>query len=84
MEQIDSGLPTVAAPYGLGRGGGAEYLSASDEHGRVLVADPASPTRSALQLGAKLRLIPGHCDPTVNMCLLQHKSATPYYSRLFF
>ena len=34
------------------------------EHGRVLVADGARTPG----LGEKFRLIPGHCDPTVNMC----------------
>ena len=52
---VDSGLPLVAEP-------GAEYLGASDEHG-VLRVDDAS----AYPLGHKLRLIPGHCDPTVNL-----------------
>jgi len=52
---VDSGLPLVAAP-------GAEYLGASDEHG-VLRVDDAS----HFPLGKKLRLIPGHCDPTVNL-----------------
>ena len=40
----------------------SRYLSASDEHGRLLIADDV-----AVKLGDKLRLIPGHCDPTVNM-----------------
>jgi len=52
---VDSGMPTVAQ-------GGAEYLGASDEHG-VLRVDDAS----RYPLGHKLRLIPGHCDPTVNL-----------------
>ncbi len=52
---VDSGMPTVAQ-------GGAEYLGASDEHG-VLRVDDAS----RYPLGQKLRLIPGHCDPTVNL-----------------
>lgn len=42
--------------------GRSRYLSASDEHGRLLIADDV-----AVKLGEKLRLIPGHCDPTVNM-----------------
>jgi D-serine deaminase-like pyridoxal phosphate-dependent protein len=53
----DSGLPVVHAARGL------EYVKASDEHG-VLRVDPqvASPT-----LGEHVWLIPGHCDPTVNL-----------------
>ena len=54
---VDSGLPAMAdLPQ-------AEYAGASDEHGKVLLHDPDSPVR----LGDKLRLIPGHCDPTVNL-----------------
>ena len=39
------------------------YVRASDEHGRVETPDGAQ----ALRLGEKVRLIPGHCDPTVNL-----------------
>jgi 3-hydroxy-D-aspartate aldolase len=53
---IDSGMPRVAdAP-------GVEYVRASDEHG-VLVLNGAA----GYAVGDKLRLIPGHCDPTVNL-----------------
>jgi 3-hydroxy-D-aspartate aldolase len=37
---------------------GVSYVRVSDEHGN-LDAD--------IPLGTKLRLIPGHCDPTVNL-----------------
>ena len=53
---VDSGMPRVFESEG------AEYLKASDEHG-VLRLD----ARSKLALGDKLKLIPGHCDPTVNL-----------------
>jgi D-serine deaminase-like pyridoxal phosphate-dependent protein len=53
---VDSGMPRVAEVEG------AEYLKASDEHG-VLKLD----ARAKLALGDKLKLIPGHCDPTVNL-----------------
>jgi len=53
---IDSGLPLVADLPGV------SYVSASDEHGVLTLAGPAG-----LELGQKLRLIPGHCDPTVNL-----------------
>lgn len=53
---VDSGMPKVADAVG------AEYLKASDEHG-VLGLDAGS----RLALGDKLKLIPGHCDPTVNL-----------------
>ena len=58
---VDSGLPVVAESSGVE---GVTYLSASDEHGRLFISDDVlAPPR----LGDKLRLIPGHCDPTVNM-----------------
>jgi D-serine deaminase-like pyridoxal phosphate-dependent protein len=50
---VDSGLPVV---HGFP---GAAYVGASDEHG-TLQGD-ALP-----KLGEKVRLIPGHCDPTVD------------------
>ena len=53
---IDSGMPRIAAE------GPAEYVKASDEHG-VIDLNGAS----GYALGDKLRLIPGHCDPTVNL-----------------
>jgi hypothetical protein len=40
-----------------------EYVRASDEHGRLILHDPGR----ALPLGSKVRLVPGHCDPTVNL-----------------
>lgn len=54
---VDSGFPIV---HGLE---GISFVGASDEHGRLELADG---TRR-LSLGEKLRLIPGHCDPTVNL-----------------
>jgi len=41
----------------------ATYERASDEHGRLAV----SAATNRLGLGDKIRLIPGHCDPTVNL-----------------
>jgi 3-hydroxy-D-aspartate aldolase len=52
---FDSGMPLVVAPQG------AIYAKASDEHG-TLDLDQA-----ALSIGARVRLIPGHCDPTVSL-----------------
>ncbi|MDX1374703.1 MAG: DSD1 family PLP-dependent enzyme, partial [Burkholderiales bacterium] len=54
---VDSGLPTVWGRQGL------RYARASDEHG-VLEIAPGAP---APALGEKLLLVPGHCDPTVNL-----------------
>jgi D-serine deaminase-like pyridoxal phosphate-dependent protein len=54
---VDSGNPLVAGRPGI------EYVRASDEHGVLKV--PAGARAPAL--GEKLRLVPGHCDPTVNL-----------------
>jgi D-serine deaminase-like pyridoxal phosphate-dependent protein len=51
---VDSGMPTVWAKDGL------TYTKASDEHGFIEGRDPPP-------LGDKLLLVPGHCDPTVNL-----------------
>jgi D-serine deaminase-like pyridoxal phosphate-dependent protein len=52
---VDSGLPELHAVPNT------TYQSASDEHGTLQ-------THGAdLALGSKVLLIPGHCDPTVNM-----------------
>jgi D-serine deaminase-like pyridoxal phosphate-dependent protein len=53
---IDRGLPDIWQRPEL------TYVSASDEHGRLNVTDGAAPPR----VGEKLRLTPGHCDPTVD------------------
>jgi D-serine deaminase-like pyridoxal phosphate-dependent protein len=54
---VDSGFPTV---HGLD---GVRFVGASDEHGRLELEDSAP----RLALGDKVRLVPGHCDPTVNL-----------------
>jgi D-serine deaminase-like pyridoxal phosphate-dependent protein len=53
---VDSGMPRVADVDG------AEYVKASDEHGVLKLNE-----RARLAVGDKLKLIPGHCDPTVNL-----------------
>jgi len=53
---VDSGMPLVVDVAG------AVYTKASDEHGVVELAGPGT-----LKLGQKVRLVPGHCDPTVNL-----------------
>ena len=54
---VDSGMPLVPAMPDV------EYLRASDEHGKLILHDPDR----ALRVGDKVRLVPGHCDPTVNL-----------------
>jgi D-serine deaminase-like pyridoxal phosphate-dependent protein len=52
---VDSGMPRVAEVEGV------EYVKASDEHGVLKL------NGNRLSVGDKLKLIPGHCDPTVNL-----------------
>lgn len=54
---VDSGMPEPWQRPGLA------YRGASDEHGRIEIA----PGAEAPRLGEKLLLVPGHCDPTVNL-----------------
>jgi 3-hydroxy-D-aspartate aldolase len=54
-QSVDSGLPVV-----FGRSD-VKYIKCSDEHG--VIEDPAA----VLKVGDKLRLVPGHCDPTCNV-----------------
>jgi 3-hydroxy-D-aspartate aldolase len=53
-QSLDSGLPVV-----FGRDD-VTYLTCSDEHG--VISDP----NNSLKLNDKIKLIPGHCDPTCN------------------
>ncbi len=54
-QSVDSGLPVI-----FGRDD-VEYVKCSDEHG--VIADP----QGVLGINEKLRLVPGHCDPTCNV-----------------
>jgi 3-hydroxy-D-aspartate aldolase len=54
---FDSGAPSVWDEPA------ATYERASDEHGRLAVTGATN----RLHIGDKLRLVPGHCDPTVNL-----------------
>lgn len=54
-QSVDSGLPVI---YGRTD---VKYVKCSDEHG--VVDDPAG----VLKVNDKLRLVPGHCDPTCNV-----------------
>ncbi len=60
---VDAGLPTVHSDVFGAPLAGLEFQGASDEHGVILINAGAAAPR----LGAKLRLIPGHIDPTVNL-----------------
>jgi 3-hydroxy-D-aspartate aldolase len=54
-QSVDSGLPFI---YGRDD---VKYIKCSDEHG--VVDDPSG----VLKINEKLRLVPGHCDPTCNV-----------------
>ncbi len=54
-QSVDSGLPVV-----FGRDD-VEYTKCSDEHGVVMDTD------GVLKVNDKLKLVPGHCDPTANV-----------------
>ena len=58
---IDSGLPRVLA---LEPTGELEYLNGGDEHG---ILKPAGGNQRVPHLDDTIWLIPGHCDPTVNL-----------------
>lgn len=57
---VDSGLPLVHDPTGRSR---LAFESGGDEHG-ILRPVEGSPLPA---LGERLWLVPGHCDPTVNL-----------------
>jgi 3-hydroxy-D-aspartate aldolase len=53
---VDAGMPLVWERPDVC------YVGASDEHGKLTYTAEATPPK----LGEKLRLVPGHCDPTVD------------------
>ncbi|MDA9865305.1 DSD1 family PLP-dependent enzyme [bacterium] len=55
VQSVDSGLPVIFGRTDV------DYVDCSDEHGEV--ADPDG----VLKINEKLRLVPGHCDPTCNL-----------------
>ena len=55
VQSLDSGLPVI---YGRDD---VKYIGASDEHGTI------EDERGVLRINEKLRLVPGHCDPTCNL-----------------
>lgn len=54
---VDSGMPML---HGIDE---ATYTRASDEHGKLEIKRPTN----RLRIGDKVKLVPGHCDPTVNL-----------------
>ncbi|WP_243614361.1 3-hydroxy-D-aspartate aldolase BhcC [Shimia aestuarii] len=54
-QSVDSGLPVIFGREDV------TYAKCSDEHG--VISDP----QGVLKVNDKLRLVPGHCDPTANV-----------------
>ncbi|WP_430463218.1 3-hydroxy-D-aspartate aldolase BhcC [Tabrizicola sp.] len=54
-QSVDSGLPVIFGRTDV------RYVKCSDEHG--VIDDP----EGVLKVNDKLRLVPGHCDPTCNI-----------------
>jgi len=54
-QSVDSGLPVIFGRTDV------KYVKCSDEHG--VIEDP----QGVLKVNDKLRLVPGHCDPTCNV-----------------
>ncbi|MBU9698145.1 DSD1 family PLP-dependent enzyme [Rhodobacteraceae bacterium HSP-20] len=54
-QSVDSGLPVIHGRTDV------KYIKCSDEHG--VIDDP----QGVLKVNDKLRLVPGHCDPTCNV-----------------
>jgi 3-hydroxy-D-aspartate aldolase len=63
---LDAGIKAFSLERGMPLVHGMNHLEvygASDEHAKVRIGKSASDMR----LGDKLKLIPGHCDPTINL-----------------
>jgi 3-hydroxy-D-aspartate aldolase len=55
VQSVDSGLPVI---YGRDA---VRYIQCSDEHGVI------EDSGNILKINDKLKLVPGHCDPTCNL-----------------
>ncbi|HEV7659984.1 MAG TPA: DSD1 family PLP-dependent enzyme [Allosphingosinicella sp.] len=69
---VDAGLKAISADAGPPDVAGtlapdAHYLFMGDEHGAIVSAQGPLP-----KLGDRVTLLPGHCDPTVNLHDLYH------------
>jgi 3-hydroxy-D-aspartate aldolase len=63
---VDAGLKALgmdSGPPNVWDEPAARFDRASDEHGRLVI----SGATNRLRLGDKIKLVPGHCDPTVNL-----------------
>ena len=63
---VDAGLKSTSGERGMpwvhGRDD-IEVASLSDEHAKLILG----PKAQRVRLGDKVKLIPGHCDPTINL-----------------
>jgi D-serine deaminase-like pyridoxal phosphate-dependent protein len=62
---VDAGLKSFSVDQGMPgvwQREGVDFLKMSDEHGKLGLDEGVE-----LAIGEKLMLIPGHCDPTVNL-----------------
>jgi 3-hydroxy-D-aspartate aldolase len=55
VQSLDSGLPVIHGRNDV------KYINASDEHGVI------EDRHGVLRINEKLKLVPGHCDPTCNL-----------------
>jgi D-serine deaminase-like pyridoxal phosphate-dependent protein len=67
MVTVDAGLKALSTDAGppaviSGAPPGSRYVFMGDEHGAIVAEDGLLPG-----LGARVILLPGHCDPTVNL-----------------
>ena len=63
---VDAGLKALgmdSGPPNVWDEPAARFDRASDEHGRLMIGGATN----RLRLGDKIKLVPGHCDPTVNL-----------------
>jgi 3-hydroxy-D-aspartate aldolase len=63
---VDAGLKALgmdSGPPNVWDEPAARFDRAADEHGRLVI----SGATNRLRLGDKIKLVPGHCDPTVNL-----------------
>ena len=61
---VDSGLPWIWADGAASTT--LDYVAANDEHG-IVKPRRADPPEALPALGSRVMLVPGHCDPTLNL-----------------
>ena len=67
---LDAGLKALSIDSGMPRlwdTPGVEFVSASDEHGKLSIDRNITQGNRDLRVGDKVQVVPGHVDPTVNL-----------------